>query len=165
MVIKTLFLRFFIICFFLGCGYKPATVYTSLILGDNIYVNVTPDIKEPRNTLYIKDAFREVVLYRLNAQIANNQKEANTILNVKLDSIDFAPIQYDKQGYTVAYKATVKLNIEYKTTTKQGLVKSDGTFDFPVDSNSIISENKKNEAIKIASTKAITKFISKMSSL
>ena len=119
---------------FLGCGYKPATYYTSQVLGDKIYVEVNPDVKEPENTIYIKDAFREVILHRLNAIIAPTKALANTILDVKLDNIAFVPIQYDKQGYTVAYKATVKLKIKYKSKNKSGVVNSDGTFDFPVDS-------------------------------
>ena len=42
--------------FFVGCGYKPTTAYTTPILGDNIYTKVEVNTKNPIDSIFLKDA-------------------------------------------------------------------------------------------------------------
>jgi hypothetical protein len=146
---------------FNACGYKPASIYTKNVLGDKIYVDLDVDINNPQNSVLIKDALNEAIINKFKAQISN-QKNANTILKIKLKSVQFLPIQYDEQGFIVAYKTNVSLQINY--APKKTII-SKGSYDFPIEKDSIISNNKKFEAIKIASSKALASFISQISLL
>ena len=83
---------------------------------------------------------------------------------VKLNNISFVPIQYDKNGYVLAYKSYVTLETTYydKKAHKR-VITTKGDYDFSIKSNSVISDTKRFEAIKFASSKAIDEFISKVS--
>ena len=74
------------------------------------------------------------------------------------------PIQYDKNGYVIAYKTYVDLLTQYRDRAgHRGAITSRGDYDFAIESNSVISDTKRFEAIKNASYKAIDEFISKLS--
>ncbi|NPA74035.1 MAG: hypothetical protein GXO12_04920 [Epsilonproteobacteria bacterium] len=148
---------------FLGCGYKPSSYYTKRVIGDKIYAKVLIDINDPENSVLIKDAINEAIVTKFKSSITDDPAKSNSKFIVKFKSKSFEPIAYDKDGYVVSYKAKVSLNITYidKFGKKQNMdVK--GTYDFPIEANSIISDSKRFEAIKFASYKAISEFISKI---
>lgn len=148
----------------IGCGYRPSSYYTKKILGDKIYVEVHIDVRDPENSVLIKDAINEAVVSKLNSKIVDRKDLANTLLYVKFKSKSFTPIAYNKDGYVVSYKAKVLLNIKYiDKMGKRDTLDVSGTYDFPIKANSVISDNKRFEAIKFASYKAISEFISKIS--
>ncbi len=147
-----------------GCGYKPSSYYTKQILGDKIYAEVYIDINDPENSILIKDAVNEAIISRFRSSIVDKKDLANTIFYVKFKSKSFIPVAYDKDGYVVAYKTKVLLNITYiDKTGKKDSFDVSGTYDFPIEANSVISDTKRFEAIKFASYKAISEFISKIS--
>ncbi len=153
----------FIALFFVSCGYKPTLLYTKNILGDKIYVEVKTSLADPENTVLIRDAVNEAAIKRFRSKIVP-QKEANSMLFVSLKRVTFLPIQYDKNGYVIAYKTYVTLSTRYKDMRgHQNIITSTGDFDFAIESNSVISDTKRFEAIKNASYKAIDDFISKLS--
>ena len=154
----------FILLVMVGCGYKPSLYYTKKILGDKIYAQVYIDIKDPENSVLIKDAINEAIVSKFKSKIVDKKDIANTLLYVKFKSKSFIPIAYDKDGYVVAYKTKVVLNIAYVDKTgKKDSFDVSGTYDFPIEANSVISDTKRFEAIKFASYKAISEFISKIS--
>ena len=147
-----------------GCGYKPSSYYTQKILGDKIYTEVYIDINDPENSVLIKDAVNEAIVSRFRSHIVDKKDLANTLFYVKFKSKSFTPIAYDKNGYVVAYKTKVLLNITYiDKAGKKDSFDVSGTYDFPIEANSVISDTKRFEAIKFASYKAISEFISKIS--
>jgi len=148
---------------FIGCGYRPSSDYTKKILGDKIYTQVYIDINDPENSVLIKDAVNEAVVSKFKSKIVDKKELANTFFYVKFKSKSFTPVAYDRDGYVIAYKAKVLLNITYVDKTgKKGSFDVSGTYDFPIEANSVISDSKRFEAIKFASYKAISEFISRI---
>jgi hypothetical protein len=67
------------------------------------------------------------------------------------------------QGYAKVYRQTVKIKIDYHKLN--GKIKSftlSNYYDYTVDSDSSITQTKKDEAIKIATTKALSDIFSKI---
>lgn len=148
---------------FFGCGYKPSSYYTKQIIGDKIYAKVFIDVKDPENSVLIKDAINEAIVTKFKSSITDNIADANSEFLIKFKSKSFDPIAYDKDGYVVSYKAKVSLNITYiDKFGKRDSFDVKGTYDFPIEANSVISDTKRFEAIKFASYKAISEFISKI---
>ncbi len=145
-----------------ACGYKPTSVYTKKVLGEAIYVKVETSLEDPENSVLIRDAINEAVIYKFHAKIAE-KKESSAKLFVKLEQVNFQPIEYDSNGYVIAYKTNVTLLTSYhdKKNRRKSL-KTYGDFDFNIASNSVISDTKRFNAIKEAAQKAIDAFISRI---
>ncbi len=137
--------------------------YSKDILGDKIFVEVQTSLEDPENTVLIRDAINEAVIMKFRSHIVP-KKDATSILSMKLKRVSFLPIQYDKNGYVIAYKTYVDLLTKYRDKNGQsGKILSRGDYDFAIESNSVISDTKRFEAIKNASYKAVDEFISKLS--
>jgi hypothetical protein len=148
---------------FSACGYKPTSIYSKKVLGSAIYVKVDTSLEDPENSVLIRDAINEAVIYKLNAKVVKEQ-DASAKLLIKLAHVDFQPIEYDTNGYVVGYKTNVTLLTTYHDKyAKQKSFKTYGDYDFNIASNSVISDNKRFNAIKEASQKAIDAFISRLS--
>ncbi|RUM67093.1 MAG: hypothetical protein DSZ06_02040 [Sulfurospirillum sp.] len=153
----------FLIIFLLGCGYKPTAKYTKDILGNKIYAKVNTSLRDPQNSVLIKDALNEAIVDKFHSKISS-KNEASSILNVDLNLVKFIPIAYDKNGYVISYKTLVKLKTQY--SNKDGKTQTfitEGDYDFNIQTLSVISDSKRFEAIKEASQKAIDAFISRVS--
>ena len=153
-----------VLLLFSSCGYKPTSIYTKKVLGENIYVDVSISLTDPQNSVLITDAINEAVISKFRANLVRDKNKASSKLYVSLSSVGFTPLRYDKNGYVVSYKANVGLRTRY--IDKQGnkrVVSSSGEYDFPIEANSIISDNKRFEAIKFGALKAIDELISKIS--
>ncbi len=157
------FVYIFLAFLFIGCGYKPSSLYTKRVLGENIHVDALISRKDPKNSVLIKDAISEAIVGRFGAKLSD-KKEADTNLVVSIGSVSFTPTVYDQDGYVIAYKTRVTLNTSYKTT-KNSIERfsTTGEFDFPIEANSVISDTKRFEAIKSASKDAVNELISKIS--
>ncbi len=145
-----------------ACGYKPTSVYTKKVIGEQIYVKVETSLEDPENSVLIRDAVNEAVIYKFHANIADKE-HASSKLFIKLEQVNFQPIEYDSNGYVIAYKTNVTLLTSYhdKKNKKKSL-KTYGDFDFNIASNSVISDTKRFNAIKEASQKAIDALISRI---
>ena len=151
-----------LVLFLTACGYKPTSVYTKKVLGEQIYVKVETSLEDPENSVLIRDAVNEAVIYKFHAKIAK-EKDATSKLLVKLEHVNFQPIEYDSNGYVIAYKTNVTLLTSYHDKReKRKSLKTYGDFDFNIASNSVISDTKRFNAIKEASQKAIDAFISRI---
>jgi len=153
----------FLIIFLLGCGYKPTAKLTKNVLGDRIYAKVNTSLRDPQNSVLIKDALNEAIVEKFHSKISS-KKDASSILDVDLSLVRFIPIAYDKNGYVISYKTLVKLKTKY--TKKNGdtkILTTEGDYDFNIQTLSVISDAKRFEAIKEASVKAIDAFISRVS--
>ena len=164
-----IFWSLIILFFIIGCGYKPTTHYTKEVLGEHIHVDVSISRKDPKNSVLIKDAVNESVITRLGGKLSSKET-ADSELFVKIGSISFSPILYNAQGYVTSYKTTVSLKIKYTTKkdAKSESFSTTGEYDFPIvekkdgTTNSVISDSKRFEAIKLASLDALNEFVSRI---
>ena len=141
--------------FFIGCGYKPSTYYTSPLLGDKIYTEVNIDIQNPTDAIFLKDAVNQAVYSVFNARLVNKET-ADTIMKFNVSSVSITPIDYDKNGYPILYRASasVSANIQMKNNITKSY-SGNGSYDFSIVSDSILSDDLRHNAIKQAFLKAL----------
>jgi hypothetical protein len=151
------------ILFFIGCGYKPTSYYTKKSISDKVYVSLAINIANPQNSLFIKDSLNEILISRFKSSLVELPKDATTTIDINLKSITLTTLQYDESGYSSLYKASVSIGLSYnnKITKRSGSFTLNGEYTFAIDSNSVISNNKQIEAIKIASSNALEELLSK----
>jgi hypothetical protein len=152
-----------LVLLFSSCGYKPTAIYTKNVLGDKIYADVKISLQDPENSILIKDAINEAIINKFHSKLVS-KNEASSKLDIKLSSVRFQPIEYDSNGYVIAYKTLVRLETTYSDkSSKKSTISTTGDYDFNIQSLSVISDSKRFNAIKEASQKAIDAFISKIS--
>ncbi len=145
----------FVVLLFVSCGYKPTSIYTKEVLGEKIYAEVAISLEDPENSVLIKDALNEAIVSQFRSDIVSKDK-ADSKFYINLNSVSFMPIQYDKNGYVIAYKTYVGLKTRYEDKGgKSHNIYTTGDYDFPIESSSLISDTKRFEAIKFASQKAL----------
>ena len=155
-------LLFVCIISFTSCGYKPSINYAKNEIQGNIFVDFIIDLKDPRNSVLIKDDMNEILIHNFGTKLVFNKKEAQTILNIRMKSISMEELQYDKYGFNKLYKAKVTIAVMYKNQNKVKSFDVHGDYDFAIDTNSTITDTKRFEAIKNASSKALLEIISKI---
>lgn len=159
----TKILSVFLSLFFLvGCGYKPSSYYLKQEIGKKVFVNLDINIDNASNSVLIKDAMNEMLVSRFGSKLVYTKDEADTVLNLALGSVSLSQIQYDQQGYVKVYRTTVSINANYKTDGKKRVLTLSDYYDFSVDEEAVISDSKKEEAVKIAARKALEKILSKI---
>jgi hypothetical protein len=167
MRLKSIVLAVLIGLVFVACGYKPGSYYAKKEIQGNVFVDLKVNIEDPKNSVLIKDAMNELLVHKLDAKLVNKKELADTIVVLRLNSTSFATLQYDSDGYSKLYKATSSISVQYNNI-KQKLRRNfsvSGTYDFSIDSGGTISDSKRFEAIKAASSKALDEVISKIAIL
>lgn len=153
----------FSIFFLSGCGYKPSTTYAKKELGQTIYVNLTVDLEDPKNSVLIKDAMNELIVNKLGRRLVYQKDQAQTVMNIKMNSVSLSELSYSEDGYNKLYKANVSISVNYLNQDKKRRSFSvSGSYDFSIEDGAIISDTKRFEAIRNASDKALDEVISKM---
>ncbi|EKT0453797.1 hypothetical protein QDH62_000369 [Campylobacter jejuni] len=151
----------FCIGLFLGaCGYVPTSKIANNIFDEKVYVNVELSQQDPKNSIYVADTLKEMVISKLGRKLALKH-EADDVINVKMNNLEFIPLAYDKNGYVISYKA--KLNLDFNVVFKDGssqAFSTSGSYNFEISPNSIISDSSRYEAIRAASSEAFDEFIS-----
>ncbi len=150
----------FFVLFIAACGYVPTSKLAQNIFDEKIYVNIELNLVDPKNSIFVADTLREMISSKLGRRLALKH-EANNIINVKMNNLEFLPLIYDKNGYVIKYKA--RLNLDFNVVFKNGKSESfstRGSYNFDISPNSIISDNIRTEAIKNASSEAFDEFIS-----
>ncbi len=148
--------------FLVGCGYKPMRNYTNDVLGKRVFVHVNVFLRDPRNAIYIKNAVHEAILERFGDRLTDKD-HADTFIDVRIKGISFRPLEYDKYGYINYYRTTTTLEFVYKKSGVQKQITTSGYYDFPIESNSVITDNLRFLAIKESANKAIEQFIARLS--
>lgn len=145
-----------------GCGYRPSAKFASSVVGESISTNVIISREDPRNSVIIKDAISAAILERFKSKIAP-KGSATTHLDVVLEGYTLTPQQYDKYGYVVLERATVRLLITRVRGDEKKTYKTYGVHDFTVEPNSIVTDDLRFSAIREGAAKAIDSFIAKVS--
>lgn len=152
---------FFVALFISGCGYKPTTTYTKGVLDDNIYARVVVLRSDPQRSVEIQDAVNQAIISRFRANLVPKEL-ADTFITVRFNSIRFVPLQYDVDGYVVYYQAIVSLSVDYESKNDRDRFSVQGTYEFPIESTSIITDATRSEALRNGSLDALDSFISRL---
>ena len=152
---------FFFLFFLIGCGYKPSTLYQQTILGDKIKPVVEIDPKNPRETIFLKDAVNDAIYSILGQNVCF--KDCNTIMNVSAASSLIYPLDYDENGLPILYRSKVVLNVKLTDkNNKNRFYSVTGIYDFRVTSDSVVTDQIKLNAYKRASLNALNKLFAEI---
>ena len=152
----------FIAMLFTACGYSPSSKFARSVIGERISTSVVISVQDPENTVVIKDAVDGAIIEVFHASLTTRAL-SDTHLTLKIQNPLYVPTQYDSNGFIVGYTTTVTLNI---TRLKNGLSKNysaNGTYDFSVSPNAVLTDQERFDAIKFSSEKAIKSFIAQVS--
>lgn len=156
-------LLFLLVVFvFTACGYKPSSQYAKKQLEGSVYVNLIINLEDPRNAVIIKDAMHELIIHRLDSKLVFDKTKADTIVNVKLNSVSLQELQDDEKGYANLYRAVVSILVSYEKDGKKKSFTVRGDNEFSINSGATVTDTKRFEAIRAASSKAIEEIISKL---
>ena len=149
-------LLFFLPFIFLACGYKPSVEYQNKLLSNQIKTIVKIDVKNPRETIFLKDALNDAVYTILGKNVCYNNCTTTLIINPSFSSLEV--LDYDKNGYPVLYRSKVILNVTLKDkTSKVRKYSVRGVYDFRIESQSVVNDETKLNAYKNASINALNK--------
>ena len=149
---------FLLLFFIVGCGYKPSATYAKRVLQEKVSTEVLISMRDPENSVLIKDALNDAVLTRFHASLTDKE-HADTHLRIALTDIRFSPLQYNQEGYVVTYRTHVTLQVLRTRGDTAKTYITTGRYDFAIEPNAIISDRARYEAIKESSLKAINNFI------
>ncbi len=154
-------LHFTFVVFLIGCGYKPSSVYQEKILGNNIKVIVNIDVKNPRETIFLKDAVLDAVYTLLGENVCNYNCDSTMVINPQSSSLEV--LDYDRNGYPVLYRSIVHLTADIiDKNGKKRHYSVDGTYDFRIKSQSLIDDETRLNAFKNASINALNKLFANL---
>ena len=158
----TLALLTMFLLLFSACGYKPSAKYSRAVVGEKISTSVIISAQDPENTVIIKDAVDSAIIEVFHASLTS-KKYSETHLNLSISPPSYTPIQYDSNGYVIAYRATIRLGIIRETSGVRKNYTTTGTYDFAVVPNAVLTDQERFDAIKFSSAKAISAFVAKVS--
>lgn len=150
------------ILLFVGCGYMPSSKYSRVVMGEKISTGVTISSLDPENTVLIKDAVDAAIIQVFRASLTSREY-SDSHLQLGISNPSYSAIQYNEDGYIVAYRMSLSLQIvkTTKNTTKNYATK--GTYDFTVQPNAIVTDQERFDAIRNSAEKAINAFVAQVS--
>lgn len=163
-LLKPISLLLISILFLTSCGYRPSAYYANQELGKDLFVRLDIAPSDPKNSVLVKDAVTKILIQRVGSNMVNSESQADVIMDLKIASVGFSTLQYDKDGYNKLYKANVVIAVKYfdKSTSKTKNFTVDGEYDFAVDIGSTINDTQRFEAISKASDMAVTDLLSRI---
>lgn len=145
-----------------SCGYKPSSKFSKNLTGEKISTSVKISLVDPENTVLIKDAVDAAIISVFHASLVE-RNYSDTHLDISMSEPSYTPIQYNSDGYVIAYRASVTLRIKRETKHETKNYSAYGTYDFTIEPNAIITDQQRFYAIKQSAAKAITSFMAKVS--
>jgi hypothetical protein len=145
-----------------GCGYRPSSKFSRLVVGDKISTRVVISAQDPENSVLIKDAVDTAIIETFRASLVD-KRYATTNLIFSISAPRYVPIQYNADGFVIAYRATITLHITRETKDVRKKYNAVGTYDFGITPNAVITDQERFDAIKQSAQKAISSFIAQIS--
>lgn len=146
-----------------GCGYRPTSHLVRPVLHERVSTEIIISMQDPDNTVLLKDALDEAVVNRFRTSLVD-RRQAQTHLRVILKKVRFLPIQYDVNGYIVAYRAIIPLDIDRTTQDRSRRYHTQGSYQFSIEPNAIISDQARFDAIRFGAQKALDSFVAQVAS-
>lgn len=152
---------FILSIFFTACGYKPSAKFSRAVLGEKVSTSVVISAQDPENSVLIKDAVDSAIIKLFHASLTDRE-HSDSHLNLKISNPVYSPIQYNTDGYVIAYRMSINIDVTRfsKGTTK--VYHTTGTYDFSVQPNAVVTDQERFDAIKFSSQKAIASFIAQL---
>ena len=147
---------------FVACGYKPSSKYARNVVGEKVSTSVIISAQDPENTVLIKDAVDAAIIKIFHASLVD-RKYSQTHLSLSINEPSYTPIQYDRNGYIISYRATIVLGIIRESKGMKKSYRTSGTYDFSVVPNAVLTDQERFDAIRFGSVKAIASFIAEVS--
>lgn len=152
-----------LVLFFASCGYKPSARYARDVLGEKVSTSVVISEEDPENSVLIKDAVDSALIDTFHTSLCD-RAHSDTHLVITLSNPVYVPIQYDANGFVVAYRMMVTLRIERFHAGEKKRYTAKGYYDFAVEPNAVVTDQQRFEAIRFAAQKAIVAFVAQISS-
>jgi len=147
--------------FFIGCGYKPSSIYQNKILGNEIKPVISIDIENPRESIFLKDAVNDAIYTLFGKNVCYQNCDAT--MYVKTSFANLTPLDYDENGYPILYRSRVTLRVTLiDKNGKKRRYSVSGNYDFKITSDSVLNDQIKFEAYKQASVNALNKLIAQI---
>lgn len=159
--VKKIFLTILILLSISACGYKPSSKFSRAVLGEKISTSVIISSQDPENTVIIKDAVDSAIIEVFHASLTD-KKYSDSHLVLSINNPTYAPVQYDNDGYVIAYRMSIVLRITRYNKGVRKNYKAHGSYDFTVVPNAVVTDQDRFEAIKFSSQKAIRSFIAQV---
>lgn len=70
---------FLLIVFLAGCGYTPIAHHTKEVFGDRIFVEVKIDVRDPKNSVTLKDEVSKAIFKKLHTTISDKE-DSNAVI-------------------------------------------------------------------------------------
>jgi len=144
-----------------GCGYRPTSHVVKPVLQESVSTRIVISMQDPDNTVYLKDALDAAVVNRFRTRLTD-EAHAQSRLTIALRKVQFIPVRYDINGYILAYRAVVTLDIDREREAKRRRYEARGSYLFTIEPNAIISDLVRFEAIKYGSEKALDSFVAQV---
>ncbi|MEO1954808.1 MAG: LPS assembly lipoprotein LptE [Campylobacterales bacterium] len=157
-----LIVSIFIVFLFVSCGYQPSSKFARNIVGDKVSTSVIISLRDPENSVIIKDSVDAAIIEVFHTSLVD-KKDAKVHLVLSISNPSYSPIQYDENGYIVAYRTTIVLHIKKYFNGISKNYTARGTYDFNIAPNSVITDQERFQAIKEGAKKAIKSFLAQIS--
>lgn len=160
---KKLFL-FLVICVCLvGCGYQPIAHQANKALGGKVFVEVKISLRDPQNSVELKDSVSRSIFERLHSRVVDKQ-EADSVVEVELQNVLFHTLAENKTGFATFYRCEVNVRFKYtnRYTQSTRIFSKKGYYNFSLGNSSNITDSIRMEAINEAVIQALDGFISQV---
>ena len=152
-----------VVLLFASCGYKPSAKFARQALGEKVSTNVIISKEDPENAVLVKDAIDAALIDIFHTSLTD-RAHSDSHLEISLSNPRYSPIQYDNNGFVVAYRMRVTLYIKRYRNGEVKNYRASGYYDFAVEPNAIVTDQQRFEAIRNAAEKAISVFVAQISS-
>ncbi len=140
-------------------GYEPVPKLAKSIFQEPVLVKVSLNEKDPQSGKYIEDELIKTLTNRLNLKITSNATIAKNYIIVTIYAINASVANKDNDGNPIRY--SINAALKFAVEDRYGFwFKNIVTNEFvSVKAKSILSENEREKAEKIAIQKALDNFI------
>jgi len=157
---RRLLLLIFGIFLIVGCSsQQPVAKVANSIFDNPILVNVKIDPEDPKSGNILEDELKKMVINRLNLKLTENIDEAKSYILVTNYIVNTVPVTKDDKGNVIRYSVYIAMQLAIKD--KAGFWSKNittGTY-VVVKAKSILSQQEKEKATKIAIKKGIDELV------
>ena len=147
---------------FTSCGYTPSSKFARNVMGEKISTSIVISAQDPENTVIIKDAVDRAIIEVFHASLTS-KKYSQTHLYLSISNPRYTPLQYDKDGFVISYRASITLKIKRENKKSMKRYTARGSYDFSVVANAVISDQERFDAIRYSAAKALRSFMAQVS--